>query len=85
MSSYCLNVKSTENINPRISKTSIYMLLVVFSMLLSKCLICVGKNSRFIKKQEANGILSGLGLRTPWWFHVLNSIKNMNEIINKIF
>ena len=34
-------------------------------MLLSKCAICGSKKSRFIKKQEASGILSSLGLRTP--------------------
>ena len=34
-------------------------------MLLSKCPICVSKKSRFIKKQEASGILSSLGLKTP--------------------
>ena len=35
-------------------------------MLLSKCAICASKKSRFIKKQEANGILSNLGLKTPF-------------------
>ena len=35
-------------------------------MLLSKCAICGSRKSRFIKKQEeANGILSRLGLKTP--------------------
>ena len=34
-------------------------------MLLSKCAISSSKKSRFIKKQEASGILSSLGLRTP--------------------
>ena len=34
-------------------------------MSLSKCAICGGKISRFIKKQEARGILSSLGLRIP--------------------
>ena len=34
-------------------------------MLLSKCPICGSKKSRFLKKQEASGILSSLGLRTP--------------------
>ena len=35
----------------------------VKTMLLSKCSICGGKKSRFVKKQEASGILSSLGLR----------------------
>ena len=34
-------------------------------MLLSKSAICDSKKSRFIKKQEASGILSSLGLITP--------------------
>ena len=33
-------------------------------MILSKCAICGSKKSRFIKKQEASGILSSLGLKT---------------------
>ena len=34
-------------------------------MLLSKCAICGSKKSRFIRKQEARGFLSSLGLKTP--------------------
>ena len=34
-------------------------------MLLSRCVICGSKKSVFIKKQEASGILSSLGLKTP--------------------
>ena len=34
-------------------------------MLLSNCAVCGSKNSRFIKKQEAKGLLSTLGLKTP--------------------
>ena len=33
-------------------------------MLLSKCAVCDGKKSKFIKEQEASGILSSLGLKT---------------------
>ena len=33
-------------------------------MMLSKCAICNNKKSRFIKKQEAKGLLSNLGIRT---------------------
>ena len=50
----------TENINPRVSNTSIGK-----TMLLSKCAKCGGKKSRFIKNQEAKGLLSNLGIRTP--------------------
>ena len=33
-------------------------------MILSKCAICGCKKSKFIKKQEASGILSSVGIRT---------------------
>ena len=33
-------------------------------MILSKCAICGSRKSKFIKKQEANGILSSLGIKT---------------------
>ena len=61
MKSYCLKCrKNTENINPRVSKTSNGR-----RMLLSKCSICGSKKSRFIKSQEEKGLLSNLGVRTP--------------------
>ena len=34
-------------------------------MILSKCAICNGKNYKFINKQEAEGLLSNLGIKTP--------------------
>ena len=34
-------------------------------MLLSKCVKCGSKKSRFIKNQEAKGLLSNLGNRAP--------------------
>ena len=56
MKSYCLKCrKDTENINPRVSKTSNSR-----TMVLSKCAICGSKKSRFIKNQEAQGLLSKL-------------------------
>ena len=61
MKSYCLNCrKVTENMNPRVSKTSNGR-----TMLLSKCAIYGSKKSRFIKNQEAKGLLSNLDVRTP--------------------
>ena len=32
-------------------------------MFLSKCVVCDSKKSRFIKEQEANGLLGNLGLK----------------------
>ena len=52
--------KDTANINPKVSKTS-----NGGTMLLSKCTICRIKKSRLIKNQEAKGLLSNLGIRTP--------------------
>ena len=34
-------------------------------MILSKCAICGSKISRFIKNQEAKGLLSKLGIKIP--------------------
>ena len=50
--------KNTENINPRVSKT-----INGKAVILSKCDICGIKKSKFIKEQEAKGLLSNLGIR----------------------
>ena len=34
-------------------------------MLLTSCVICDSKNSKFLKQQEANRLLSSLGIKTP--------------------
>ena len=61
MESYCLKCKKyTKNINPQVSSTSNGKL-----MILSKCAICGSKKSKFIKKQDAKGFLSNLGIKTP--------------------
>ena len=61
MSSYCLkHRKNKENITPKVSKTNNDKI-----MILSKCATCDSKKSRFIKKQEASGILGNLGFKTP--------------------
>ena len=84
MKSYCLKFKKdTENINSRVSNTSNGR-----TMILSKCAICGSKKSRFIKNQEAKGLLSNLGLKTPLSkVPILGDILfwryKMNEIVNK--
>ena len=45
-------------------------------MLLSKCAICDSKESRFIKNQEAKGLLSNLDVRTP-----LNKVPIFGDIL----
>ena len=52
--------KNTENINPRVSKTSNGR-----TMVLLKYAICDSKKSKFIKNQETKGLLINLGVRTP--------------------
>ena len=61
MESYCLRCKkNTENIDPKVLATSNGS-----TVILSKCAIFDSKKSRFIKNQEAKGLLSNLGIRTP--------------------
>ena len=58
MNSYCLSCKKdTKNINPKIVRTKNNRL-----MMLSKCSVCNNKKSKFIKEQEARGLLSNLGI-----------------------
>ena len=62
MESYCLKCKkNTKNINPQVSSTSNGKL-----MILSKCAICNSKKSKFINIQDAKGLLSKLGIKTPF-------------------
>ena len=61
MESYCLICrKNTENMDPTVSASSNGRV-----MILSKCAICGSKKSRFIKNQEAKGLLSKLGIKIP--------------------
>ena len=61
MESYCLKCKKyTKNINPQVSSTSNGKLMII-----SKCAICGSRKSKFIKKQDAKGLLSNLGITTP--------------------
>ena len=72
MLSYCLKCKkNTESINPKVSKTTNGK-----TMILSKCAICGSEKSKFIKQQQAKGLLSNLGIRTP-----LNKIPLQGDIL----
>ena len=60
MKAYCVKRrKTTENLNSKISKTKKVRLI-----LLSNCADWGIKKSRFVKEQEAKGLLSNLGLKT---------------------
>ena len=51
--------KNTECKNPKVVKTKNRGI-----MLLSKCALCDSKKSKFIKEEEASGLLSSLGIKT---------------------
>ena len=52
--------KHTKNINPQLSSTTNGE-----TMILSKCAIRGSNKSKFIKQQEAKGLLSKVGIKTP--------------------
>ena len=61
MKTYCVKCrKDTENIDPKMVRTKNNRLITQ-----SKCSVCGIKKSRFVKGQEAKGILSNLGIKTP--------------------
>ena len=72
MLSYFLKCKKkTESINPKVLKTTNGK-----TMILSTCAICDSKKSKFIKEQQAKGLLSNLDIRTP-----LNKIPLLGDIL----
>ena len=83
MKTYCVKCrKDTENIDPKMVRTKNNRLIMQ-----SKCPVCRIKKSRFVKEQEAKGLLNNLGIKT-----LLNKIPllnvlsvKMNEIVNKFF
>ena len=52
--------KDTENVDSKMLKTKNGI-----TILLSKCVVYGNTKLRFIKEQEAKGLLSSLGLKTP--------------------
>ena len=57
---YCLKCrKNTESKNPKVVRTKNGRI-----MLLSKFSLCNSEKLKFLKEQEARGLLSSLGLRT---------------------
>ena len=61
MKTYCVTCKKdTENIDPKIVRTKNNRLVTQ-----SKCSLCGIKKSRYVKQQEAKGLLSNLGIKTP--------------------
>ena len=61
MKTYCLKCKTnTDNIDPKMFRTKNNRLLMQ-----SKCSVCGTKKSRFVKEQDAKGLLSNVGIKTP--------------------
>ena len=52
--------KDTKHIVPKMVRTKNNRLIMQ-----SKCSVCGIKKSRFVKEQEAKGLLSNLGIKTP--------------------
>ena len=61
MKTYCVKCRrDTETIDPKMVKEKNNGLVMQ-----SKCSVCVIKMSRYVKEQEAKGLLSNLGIKTP--------------------
>ena len=61
MKTYCLKCKTnTDNIDPKMFRTKNNKLI-----LQSKCSVYKNKKSRFLKGQEAKGLLSQLAIKAP--------------------
>ena len=61
MLNYCVKyIKNRKNLKSKIFKTKNSRLIMK-----SKCAVCGIKKSRFVKEQEAKGLLSNLGIETP--------------------
>ena len=61
MKNYCVKCrKDTENIDPKLVRTKNNRLVMQ-----SKCSVCEIKKWRFVKEQEAKGLLSNLVIKTP--------------------
>ena len=62
MKTYCIKCrKNTQNIDPKMVRTKNNGLIMQ-----SKCPVCGIKRSKFVKEQEAKGLLSNLGIKTPF-------------------
>ena len=71
MKTYCIKCRNvTENIDPKMVRTKNNRLV-----LQSKYSACGIKKSRFVKEQEAKGLLCSLGIKTP-----LSKIPLLNDL-----
>ena len=77
MLSFCLKCRrNTESENPKVVRSKNERII-----LLSKCSLCNSKKSKFIKEQEAKGLISKLtGLKVP----ILSDLPILNILFSKV-
>ena len=72
MLTYCVKCReNTENLNSKIFETKNGKIIMQ-----SKCAACGIKKSKFVKEQEAKGLLSNLGIKSP-----LNKVPLLGDIL----
>ena len=64
-------LKNTESKNSKVARTENGRII-----LLSKCAVCESKKSKFLKEQEARGLLSSFGIKT-----LLNKIPLLGPLL----
>ena len=69
---YCVKCReNTENLNSKIFETKNGKIIMQ-----SKCAACGIKKSKFVKEEEAKGLLSNLGIKSP-----LNKVPLLGDIL----
>ena len=62
--------EKTHSKNPKVAKTKNEKIMIIWN-----CGICNSKKSRFIKIQEASGLLDSLEIKTPFsWIPLLETL-----------
>ena len=76
MLSYCLNCrKNTESKNPKVVRNKNGRI-----MLLSNCVVCYSKKSKFTKEQDASGTAQKLKFSTKDFFSKCEQIRSKLQI-----
>ena len=74
---YCLKCgENTKSIVLQVSKAVNFVIII-----LSKCALCCDKKSKFIKKQEANGLLNNLVVRKLLSATPLSKIPVLRDVL----
>ena len=79
MQTYCLVCKkNTENEDAKMVKSKNNKI-----MLMSRCAVCDNEKSKFVREQDAKGLLSNLAIKIPLLSALFQQPYKMNDIINK--